>query len=1592
MREIAGYRLVSLVRAGGLGGEWLAEGPGGSAAVVEVCRPERACETRSGPDVLVDFLSRRALQRRWAEAIGEGPGGLGRGHVAPVLGLGVASWGGYAVRPRYDLSAGDLLRGGVRLRPDVLLELVSGVVGALRAIESVSGRPHGDLRPDSILLDDPRPGRLRVGLAHPALPGALGDDPEAARRDDLRRLGLLIYELVVGRPFRELGGYPVRDGEAWRALGADAGFWLGLVNLLLDPKGRAPTLDEVAGRLRKVRHRKPGPGPLVIGGIGAAVAVLVVGAAVLLSMPRSIALPEVDFELERFERWCEVSPGVLAFREEVRSLGDGAPAVLIGASGSLEEGADKLGGAIKGLGDFFDPNGAIDRVKYARTAGGTRGLASLVANIRAFDRRVRDGEAIEGADKQLEKLNRVAGVYTLALERLDGTADRPGFVARFDRDHWPARAVVESVAEAWRAGPGWSRAASLIEADLEAVDAGAETIRRGVPFVSTGEEEARIGENPIQRESFDAARGLVAAVERIEDAAVWLPDLDARLVKLRARAERIASHAAPARGVELVSASGGVDGALSAAFGRDPLLASLPDLVDAVGVLDEGQGLGVIRDRLDAIGRVFEQIEHVVEGGWDDLRVDILSMRARLGDQMAEITAPLEEAGAPGRVSAWVDRRIALCRAWSKAASDSPAGAPDEAPAGRLRLAATPASLRSRWAEAVGADEQASRDLARTLLGAHGEHGEVEPLIARLEGLVDRLGAWPAWPSLEAQRPLKEKIDTDLAEAGRLSSVLDAVVEEVHAVVLRAPGELIADWRAGRTLGAGVAGALESLPALRAVREKIAGGMVGAWEAWRSASDLDDDGIRRAPETRALRTGLKVFEDVLSRAVGRVVAVPDSLRGVGGFEWDPIEPAAVRARAEAVASALAGIDGAVWVDRRAGAEGGAIDRAVAAALEESEAELAGLNRALERLAGVRGVLDRCLLPGDAGAPEAAAVSALLGSLEGPYASFLSGSGDVRGVVSVADEVLAIASSGDLDSLVARAEDVGPGGPHRVARYAALRRVDELAGSGRDWPGDVGTMLGEADRLAAAAGRMLEELEGDAEARERVEVEILRVLGGWWRRGFGVARDENDLKVLIEDVPGRLSALGERWASFGDTGSLEGAALYDAEAYRVRRDLLDDARETMRRSRGATKAQAAAYQEAFKGRAQERIDGLRSLADGVLAGGAGHAALGWIADAQKAIAEARGGSAGWNENRHGPVGVNLPGWRVSLGENADGSAKLTYTNGNLSIVFDLIELSDGQKVFLAEDEFSVELLLEVLRSSDVKDSLGDWFDEVMRSPGHPRPKGPMAESVRRDRRRGGYAFGVWDHWLDDENPQYGPRVPTVSFPAYPEGLVDPADPRAISPAQGRPGVKHPVTYVSFRAAEKIAGALGCRLPTADEFRAALGAAPYPPESGVWNLRDGQTFPKQWAHYQRAFQNEVDTHYKPGDGCYDRRVRASDDDAVWTYRPAPGRAVESRLWFDPTGPIDRQRGVRFRHLIGNVAEFVTSDGKPAAMGCSALSHPSVGPDRLVDRLRSIQGYADTGFRLAIDADDFGSLARTFERLLERSSGSAYVFGGG
>jgi hypothetical protein len=1556
MGGIAGYRLVRALALGPRDSAWEAVPPGGREAsvVVERCEP-LGDALRGSDDALGFFFERRALQRRLASSTGTEGAGLGRGHVVVIRDLAATDTGGYCVRDRYDLSLGDLIRGRVRVRGDALHEIVSGVVAGLRAIERAAGRPHGDLDGDAVLLADPRAGRLRVGIQHP-LPGRLlGKDLSEVRRDELRRLGLLIYELVMRRPFRDLSGYPVRDGSEWKALGAGHGFWLGLVNELLDPKGRGPTLEAVASKLDGLKYRKPGPSRLAIAGSAAAGVVLIGAMAGLVVLAlRKPPLLTAEFDPDRFARWCAVSPGVQLLREKSAGMEGPDGELLRGVVGGLAGDPSLVHRDLNG--DYFNPLAAVRALYSSRKVeapvvrdGGLAGLIELVTGDWQKAR-----EQTLGDDKgALEKLDKVAGVSDAALRMVDGE-EGPGLAGLFASGAWPSRAALESKAEAWSGREGWARIAVLAREPLERVDGLVGVLVGGVP--------PGAGDGATTRENIRVPSATVEAVDALIAGVAEVGLLARELDALERRMEGVSTLSASLGGQRRMT---GLPPRLAEELGDDPLLSALPGMAARIGAIGEGEGLVDLLARIERVERALSAVRGVVEGPWADRGIDLIRMRGALGAGFA-----------PGALaSASVDEIAARSEEWARVARAHPAYGEGQSPRPRHGVINNRPELESMWREAVLSDPKRSEEMASQNLAAEGEGAGIDDLFRRFDGAIARLELGPDWPSRE------EEIRADAEEAQRVGAVLSRVIADVHGEILQKPDELIAMWRDGGLLEPGARAALERLGGLARFRETTGGGFVADWESWYRGTGLDMPEAAKREPSKLFRASLKSFEQVIGRAAQGASAIPGELRGVGGYDWSPIEGAALELRARAVVSSLEGVAREAWGVRESGAPGGEIDRLVTAALEAEDARLARLNADLSVLSAVVVGLESCALPGLEGTPDGRTVGALLSRVEGEHAPLLGGAADVRAAASLSDRVLRVSASADVNELRGLITGDAGGGAHHAVRYAALRRAGEV-GAGA-WPADVPSMRAEADRLVEGLEAIRSPL--DASGWERVSADAREILHGWWARGFGVARSEDDLRSLLEEGPGWFARLGAGWDRVADADRLDGAARFDAEAFRLRAAMLADAKETADRAK-VNKAMAPSLEEDLKRRTRERLETLRGVGQARLDGATRGRALSWTGEIESALVAATGGKSGWDEREHGPLGKGLEGWTAEQGESADGTAWVAYrlTRGDrpIEIRFHLVQLSNGEQVFLAEDEFSVELFDWVLRARLLDAGEGTALGRFLVDAGFGRPLGPTSRSVQRGTRRN--TADRASAWM--ESAVFGPEARGVSFPAYPAGLVDPSDPTRIAPEQGEPTRAHPVNFIPYDLAREIAVALGCDLPTESEFRAALGVAGPGARSGRWNLRDG-SFGMQFRHFLQAQQNEV-THYRPGDNSY---TGLPAEERVWSYDP--GANQDDKLWFYETGEIPFQRGVRFRHLIGNVAEFVRTDGSGrGAMGASALSDPEAEPGRVFPVPGTGQGFVDAGLRLAIDADEFGSLGRSLERLIEASRGRSYSFGGG
>jgi hypothetical protein len=172
---------------------------------------------------------------------------------------------------------------------------------------------------------------------------------------------------------------------------------------------------------------------------------------------------------------------------------------------------------------------------------------------------------------------------------------------------------------------------------------------------------------------------------------------------------------------------------------------------------------------------------------------------------------------------------------------------------------------------------------------------------------------------------------------------------------------------------------------------------------------------------------------------------------------------------------------------------------------------------------------------------------------------------------------------------------------------------------------------------------------------------------------------------------------------------------------------------------------------------------------------------------------------------------------------------------------------------------------------------------------------------------------------------------------------------------------PMNYISPQGAAAVAEAMGCRLPTAEEWRGAVagtvktgtvktGTEKTGTES---NLRDGA-----WAEQAKAGRAQAADMFIPANS---QRLDVGQDTEPST------QGNDGVVWLSPVSR-GGQAG-SFHHLVGNVAEWVTAGLEGSGyqvVGGSALSarYETLEP-QAVDVAKAADGYSDVGFRVAFVA---------------------------
>lgn len=299
---------------------------------------------------------------------------------------------------------------------------------------------------------------------------------------------------------------------------------------------------------------------------------------------------------------------------------------------------------------------------------------------------------------------------------------------------------------------------------------------------------------------------------------------------------------------------------------------------------------------------------------------------------------------------------------------------------------------------------------------------------------------------------------------------------------------------------------------------------------------------------------------------------------------------------------------------------------------------------------------------------------------------------------------------------------------------------------------------------------------------------------------------------------------------------------------------------------------------------------------------------------------------------GVIGPGRVGW--SFEADAEGRS-VVYRDPEGEIELSFVGVStNGATVFVGRHEVSVEVFARAMGNAQAQAALADRW---------PALADAMAGGVA-DRWRGPRSWG-WD-------PERG-IVPNARWLAWDEA-VGPAYPQGLDP--GRPSWQSPLQMVSFEAASAMAETVGSRLPTDAEWRAALGAFETGGGDSDWNLRDA-VWSRQLGHALSRERSGLAAPWPDAGAFVPTGTGEGRDAAPWTDDD------DGTLWFEP---VDTERGETLRHMVGNVAEWVSAPGTRTGRGViggSALSDRSLAVDEAhPPALVRMQSYSDVGFRLA------------------------------
>ena len=606
-----------------------------------------------------------------------------------------------------------------------------------------------------------------------------------------------------------------------------------------------------------------------------------------------------------------------------------------------------------------------------------------------------------------------------------------------------------------------------------------------------------------------------------------------------------------------------------------------------------------------------------------------------------------------------------------------------------------------------------------------------------------------------------------------------------------------------------------------------------------------------------------------------------------------------------------------------------VQQGLTAARQAFKAWMAQASELIAAFDTIESRLDNCYLQDDAPDPQAGSVRTLLA---GAQNSAALRDKDVEDAVAPIVQRIAylseIATSTDRARLAELVQAEAPGRPE--VPLAAWRRLGRI--SGPPWPASLAELDVERElrrKLAGLAGGI-----GDGARGETLRRELAAEGHRRWLICYGSLSGSEDVET----------ALSGRHEFAVDDAALAPSILYNISLYDLKG--IDPK---------AADAQAVS-------RIQQFLQKVNSL-PGEVTSQPDVAALMPALD-EIAKDESSRQKAGDLANA-GPAGPGLGGgWTAEVFE--DGTyVDYKWEEEGHSLRFMRIDPQGGAEraAYLCTTEMPVGLFIDVVAEVGKWDEARVLFKDILDrfnvrfSVVDPR-KGPRVWSVERDMS----GLRLSNEWL--------------SSPYYPAG-------RFPSP----PGESHPMQFVPPAAALYAARLLGCRLPSAAEWRAAYDSFERDNPADAWNLRDA-TWTLQQEHIREVIRpREPGVPPPPAQWPDESIFWPPDTTVVRKVGDEAGPATtehDGALWFFP---VTSGRERTFQHLVGNVAEWVfdaadgledmehippesagsftqNNSGRFRVIGGSALSPPELRPfDKPwpVDFESAGEGYSDVGFRL-------------------------------